>query len=104
LTQQYCTNGADVVPVFTRDIHAVVSSYRPISIPNNFSKLFGFIIHDHVLHYVKLNRNQHGFTKSKSTVSKFVTLLDFMIPVVRGQRQVDVVSDALASVKFLLII
>jgi hypothetical protein len=39
---------AAVVPVFNRDNHAAVSNYRPISILNNFSKLFEVIIHDHV--------------------------------------------------------
>jgi hypothetical protein len=79
---------SDCCPLFKRGNHAAVSSYRPISVLNNFSKLFEFIIHDHVLQYV-LNSNQCGFAKSKSTFIKLVTFLDFMTPVVRCQRQAD---------------
>jgi hypothetical protein len=43
------------------------------------------------LHFVKLNPNQHGFTRTKSTVTNLVTFLDFLTPVVRGQRQTDAV-------------
>jgi hypothetical protein len=70
LTQQYFPTvwkEAAIVPIFKRGSHAAVSSYRPISILNNFSKLFEFIVHDHILHFVKFNPNQHGFTRSKST-------------------------------------
>jgi hypothetical protein len=94
LTQQYFPAGwkeATVVPAFKRGSHAAVRNCRPISVLNNFSKLFQFIIHDHVLHYITLNPNQHGFTKSKSTVTNLVTFLDFMTPVVRGQRQAGAV-------------
>jgi hypothetical protein len=47
LTQQYFSAAwkeAAVVPVFQRGNHAAMSNYRPISILNNFSKLFEFII------------------------------------------------------------
>jgi hypothetical protein len=51
LTQQYfpaAWKEAAVVPVFKRGNHVAVSNYRPVSILSNFSKLFEFIIHDHV--------------------------------------------------------
>jgi hypothetical protein len=76
LTQQYfpaAWKEAAAVPVFKRGNHAAMSNYRPISILNNFSKLFEFTIHDHVLHYAKFNPNQHGFTRTKSTVTNLVT-------------------------------
>jgi hypothetical protein len=94
LSQQYLLvvwKEAAIVPVFKRGNHAAVSNYRPISIHNDFSKLFEFIIRSNVLRYVNLNANQYGFTKSKSTVTNLVTFLDFMTPVVRGQRQADIV-------------
>jgi hypothetical protein len=74
-----------------RDNHVAVSSYRPISILNNVSNLSGFVTHDHVLHYVKRNPNQHGFTRTtcKYTVINLVTFLDIPISVVRSQRQAD---------------
>jgi hypothetical protein len=100
LTQQHFPTvwkEAAIVPVFKRGNHAPASNYRPISILNNFSKLLEFIIHDHVLHYVKLNPNQHDFTKSKSTVTNLVTFLDFMTLVFRSQRQADAVYFNLSN-------
>jgi hypothetical protein len=68
-------------------------NYRPISILNNFSKLFEFFIHEHVSHYLKLKLNpcQHGFTKHKSTTTNLIT------PLVRSQRQVDAIYFDLTS-------
>jgi hypothetical protein len=74
-----------------------MSNYKLISILSNFSKLFEFIIHDHVSHYAKFNRNQHGFTKTKSTVTSLVTFLDFLTSVVHGQRQADAVYFDLSN-------
>jgi hypothetical protein len=82
---------AAILPVFKSGDHASVSNYRPISILNNFSKIFECIIHDHVLHYTKLHPSQHGFSKSKSTDTNLVTSLDLVTPAVRSQRQVDAV-------------
>jgi hypothetical protein len=86
-----------VVPVYKRGIHAAVSNYRPISVLNNFTTLFELIIHDHVLHYFKLDPNQYGFTKSKFTGTNLVMFLNFMIPVVRGQRHGDAVYSDLSN-------
>jgi hypothetical protein len=64
LTQQYIPAAwkkAAVVPVFKRGNHAATRNYRRMSIINNFSKLFEFIIHVHVSHYAKFYPNQHGF-------------------------------------------
>jgi hypothetical protein len=41
-----------------------MSNYRCIYILSNFSKLFEFIIHEHVSHYAKFNPNQHGFNQN----------------------------------------
>jgi hypothetical protein len=71
--------------------YASVSNYRPISILNNLSKILECITHDHVSHYTKVHPNQHGFSKSKSTVTTLVTFLDVVTPAVRSQRQADAV-------------
>jgi hypothetical protein len=84
--------------VFKSSDHASVSNYRAISILNNFSKIFECIIHDHVSHYTKLHPNQHGFSKSKSTVTSLITFLDLVTPAVRSQRQVDAVYFDLFNV------
>jgi hypothetical protein len=84
---------AAIVPVCKRGNDASARNYRLISILNNFSKLLEFIIYDHVSHYVKLNPNQHGFTKSKSTVTNFITFLKFMTPIVRSHQADAVYFD-----------
>jgi hypothetical protein len=88
-----------VVPIFKKGNSASVNNYRLISILNNFSKLFEYVIHDHASHYLKLKLNpcQHGFTKSKSTTTNLVTYLDFITPLVGSQRQVDTVYFDLTS-------
>jgi hypothetical protein len=65
---------------------ALVGNYRPISILNNFSKIFESIIHDHLSFYFKfkLHPNQHGFVKSKSAVTNLVTCLNDVSPL-RGR-------------------
>jgi hypothetical protein len=73
-----------VVPIFKKGNHATVSNCRPISIRSNFSKLFEFVIHDHVFIYFKFIPNQHGLNKTKSTVTYLVTFLDVMTPVFSG--------------------
>jgi hypothetical protein len=90
LTQHYFPTvwkQAAIVPVFKKSNTASVSNYHPISILNTFSKLFELVIHDHVSHYLKpkLNSCQHGFTKSKSTITNLVTYLDFITPLVSSQ-------------------
>jgi hypothetical protein len=90
LTQQYFLivwKEAAVLPLFKSGNHDALYNYRPTSILNHFSKLFAFIIHDHVLHYVELNPNQYGSTKSKSAVINFVTFLQFKSSVSRDQLQ-----------------
>jgi hypothetical protein len=100
LTQQHFPTvwkEAAIVLVFKSGNRASASNYRPISILNNFSKLLELIIHDHVLHYVKLNPSQLDFTKSKSTVYNLVTFLNFTTPVVRSLPQGDAVYFDLSN-------
>jgi hypothetical protein len=68
LSQQYFPtvwNQVTIVAVLKKDNTASVSNYRHISVLNNFSKLFEFVIHDHVSHYLKfkLNPSHRDFTK-----------------------------------------
>jgi hypothetical protein len=52
---------AAIVPIFKKVNSSLLANYRPISILNNFSKVFESVIHDHVSHYLqsKLNCCQH---------------------------------------------
>jgi hypothetical protein len=68
-----------------------VSNYRPISLLNNCSKVFDFVVNSLMSPYFtsKLNPNQHGFVKMKSTTTNLVTYLDFISPSVSSKHQVD---------------
>jgi hypothetical protein len=79
------------VPILKKGNSSFVSNYRPISLLNNFSKVFEFVVHSQMSHYFtsKLNPNQHDFVKMKSTTTNLVTYLDFISPLVSSQRQVD---------------
>jgi hypothetical protein len=78
-----------------------VVNYRPISILNIFSKIFESIIHDHLsFHFkFKLNSNQHGFLKSKSTTTtrNLVTYLNDVTPSVCSHGQFDSVYSDLSQ-------
>jgi hypothetical protein len=82
---------AAVVPIFKKGNRALVGNYRPTSTLNNFSNIVESIIHDHLSFYFKfkLHPNQHGFVKSKSTVTNLVTYLNDVLPSVRSQGQFD---------------
>jgi hypothetical protein len=82
---------AAVVPIFKKDISALVANYRSFSPLNNFSKDFEIIIHDQLYYYFKskLHKSQHGFIKSKSTVTNLITYFNKVISVVCSQGQMD---------------
>jgi hypothetical protein len=87
-------------PCFQKGQSSSVRNYRPIPILNDFSRVFEFIIHDHICLFFfksKLNSCQHGFIKSKSTITNFVTFLDFVTPLVRSQGQVDSIYFAFSN-------
>ena len=44
---------AAVVPNFKKGNSTLLANYRPISSLNNFSKVFEFVIYDHVSHYLQ---------------------------------------------------
>ena len=81
------------------------SNYRPTSLLNNFSRVFEFVIHDHMSHYFKheLNVSQHGFFKTKSTTTTLVTYLDFIFLLVSSQRQVHSIYCNLSSASGLVL-
>jgi hypothetical protein len=58
---------------------------------NSYASVFLLIIYYHVSHFLKskLNSSQHGFIKSKSTVTYLFTFLHFVTPLVCSQCQTD---------------
>jgi hypothetical protein len=71
----------------------------PISLLSNFSKIFEFVIHDHVPYYLKSNisPHKHGFSKTKYTSTNLVTYVDFISPLVGSQRQADAIYFDLSN-------
>jgi hypothetical protein len=67
--------------------------YRPISTLNNFPKIVESVVHDHLSFNFKfkLHPSQHGFIKSKSTVTNLVTYLNDVVPSVCSHGQFDCV-------------
>lgn len=82
---------AVITPVFKSGKKNDIKNYRPISILNNFSKLFEIIIHKHISFYInnKINSSQHGFIKSKSTTTNLISYLNVIVPVIESQGQTD---------------
>jgi hypothetical protein len=76
-------------------ICSFVGNYRPISLLNNFSKFFEFVVHSHMSHYFssKLDPNQHDFVKTKSTTTNLMTYLDFISPFVFSEQVDSVYFD-----------
>jgi hypothetical protein len=81
-----------VIPIFKNGDSALVANYRHISLLNNFP-VFLSIIHDQPSYYFKskLHPSQHGFIKSKSTVTNLITYLNKVTPVVCSQGQMEAV-------------
>jgi hypothetical protein len=88
-----------VVPVFKKGDSTKVTNYRPISIFNNFSKIFEFIVHNHLSNFFKhkLNPAQHGFHKFNSTTTNLVTDPNSIMLSVCTQGQIDSVYFDLSS-------
>jgi hypothetical protein len=78
---------SSVEPIFKKGNRDLVGNYRSILILNNFSKFFGSVIYDHLSFYFKfkLYPNQHGFVKSKSSVTNLVSYLNDVLPSVSSQ-------------------
>lgn len=56
-----------------------ITNYRPISILNSFSKIFEKLVHSVVYTQVApfINNNQHGFVKTRSTISNLMSFVDY---------------------------
>jgi hypothetical protein len=86
-------------PVYKKGNKVCIQNYRPVSLLNNFSKVFEFIVHDHLFYYLKskLNPSQLGVLRSKSTINNLVSSLDYTSPLVCSQRQLDAIYFDLSS-------
>ena len=81
------------MPIFKQDNISSVSNYRPISLLNNFFKVFEFVA-QYFKH--KLNPTQQGFSTAKSTTTNLIAY-HFLSPLVISQCQVDSIYFDLIS-------
>ncbi|XP_063902404.1 uncharacterized protein LOC135139824, partial [Zophobas morio] len=65
-----------IIPLFKKDDKSVIENYRPISLLNNFAKIFESLLHDTIYYQIKhhLSDAQHGFVQGRSTVTNLMTI------------------------------
>ena len=82
---------ARLCPIFKNGDKSVINNYRPISILNNFSKLFEYVIYNQIYFQVKpiISAHQHGFTEKRSTVTNLTQFTQFTCESLDSRGQVD---------------
>lgn len=82
-----------ITPVFKRGNINEIGNYRPISIINNFAKVFELILHEHIYNFVekRIIPQQHGFVKSRSTVTNLFCFTQDLAESIDNGMQTDVV-------------
>jgi hypothetical protein len=63
-------------PIFKKGSPSEITSYRPIALINNFSKVFEYLFYDLTINHVSsvLSPCQHGFVGAQSTETNLVTM------------------------------
>jgi len=71
---------AKVVPIFKSGDHTLMDNYRPISLLNNFSKIYEKVMANRLTSYIEENKlfspSQYGFRKSHSTIHPLVQFMN----------------------------
>jgi hypothetical protein len=82
-----------ITPVHKSGDKLDIKNYRPITILNNFSKVFESILYN-VIYLATKNyiiSEQHGFFSSRSTTTNLICLTDYLNKVLDMQKQADVI-------------
>lgn len=84
---------AFITPVFKKGDKSKVEQYRPISKLCLFAKIFERIIYDQTYAALRTSftEEQHGFLKSRSTVSNLLLATNYITKSMEGGAQIDVV-------------
>lgn len=82
---------AHVIPIFKAGTKTECSNYRPICILNCFAKIFESIVYDYIYYLFKplISPQQHGFVKSKSTVTNLIEYSNIIVNSLDNKKQVD---------------
>ena len=75
-----CWKMSKIISLFTKDDRSNTESYRPISILNNFAKVFEMVIFDVLYHQIgnHMIANQHGFVQGRSTVTNLMHITQYI--------------------------
>lgn len=84
---------ARICPIFKNGEESSIENYRPISILSIFSKVFEMIIYDHIYSSIskQISEFQHGFVRSRSTVTNLTVITEYICTCLDDQGQVDVI-------------
>jgi hypothetical protein len=84
---------ARVVPIFKSGHRNNIANYRPISILNNFAKVFERIIYSSIFRQVRhvISDKQHGFLPGRSTTTNLMVLTNELSSVLDKGGQMDVI-------------
>nr|CAI5855778.1 unnamed protein product [Callosobruchus analis] len=83
-----------VCPVFkNKGVKCEIENYRPITIINNFSKVFETHIYDAIYWHVQnsILPEQHGFVKKRSTVTNLFCTTQFISENIDFRAQLDII-------------
>ncbi len=82
-----------IIPLFKKDDRSIIENYRPISILDNFSKVFESLLFDTVSHQISnhISDYQHGFVQGRSTVTNLTSICQFISESLDSGFQTDVV-------------
>ena len=69
-----------VTPVFKCGDRSDFSNYRPITIINNFAKIFEQVVHSFICPHISgiLSTCQHGFVKGRSTITNLAVKTQYL--------------------------
>ena len=82
-----------IVPVFKSGDKFCIENYRPVSLINNFGKVFEFIIYKQLFSQLKcyFNEVQHGFFPGRSTVTNLCAITQYISKSIDLNCQTDVI-------------
>mgnify|MGYP005983473333 CR=1 FL=1 len=82
-----------IIPVYKGKSRSAVENYRPISIINNFSKVFETIIYNQLYPQVShsISQHQHGFIQGRSTTTNLFDITGFIANSIDNELQTDVI-------------
>lgn len=82
-----------VCPIFKKGDKLNVENYRPITIICNFAKVFEISLYDGIYNNIRgqISSYQHGFVKSRSTVTNLFSVTQFISEAIDAGKQVDVI-------------